>query len=194
MTDVGDTITSTTSFKTPSVLSTTRTRQLSAPGGIMSSSTRLPATNIFNSSFGIDALGGRITFRQGSECTDRPDSGFDSKDDEEVRSSSSGGASALVSSSFSYSSHNMTQEIGGVEPSSARATLLNAHQHHQQVSETISEEATTSGNPGDDPILEGENNIAGCEESSSSPDVTTEISRQAPIRQPVIRKRRLNAP
>ena len=67
-------------------------------------------------------------------------------------------------------------------------------QHHQQVSQTISEEATTSGNPGDDPITEGENNMAGSEESSSSPDVTSEISRQAPIRQPVIRKRRLNAP
>ena len=101
------TITSTTTFKVPLIVNT-RSRQLSAPGGVTSSSMRLP-TNLANMSFGGGG-GGRITLRQGSECTDRPDSGFDSKDEEEVRSSSSGGDRSVLVGSFSSSSHNTTQE------------------------------------------------------------------------------------
>jgi hypothetical protein len=69
----------------------------------------------------------------GSEC-DRPDSGFDSKEEDEVKP------------------------------------------HHAQVSETINEEA----------------GVRTASSGDTSPDITVEISRQAAIRQPIIRKRRLH--
>jgi len=74
-----------------------------------------------------------------SESGDRPDSGFDSKDEEEVK-----------------------------QP------VLSVHQ--SQFSEAISEEA----------------GVRTASSGDTSPDLAVEISRQAPIRQPVIRKRRLN--
>jgi hypothetical protein len=73
-----------------------------------------------------------------SESGDRPDSGFDSKDEEEVKTAS------MV--------------------------------HQLQFSEAISEEA----------------GIRTASSGDTSPDLAVEISRQAPIRQPVVRKRRLN--
>ena len=73
-----------------------------------------------------------------SESGDRPDSGFDSKDEEEVKTASMA--------------------------------------HQLQFSEAISEEA----------------GIRTASSGDTSPDMAVEISRQAPIRQPVIRKRRLN--
>jgi len=74
-----------------------------------------------------------------SESGDRPDSGFDSKDEEEVK-----------------------QPVLSVLQS--------------QFSEAISEEA----------------GVRTASSGDTSPDLAVEISRQAPIRQPVIRKRRLN--
>ena len=85
------------------------------------------------------------SLREGSEC-DRPDSGFDSKDEEEVKS--------------------------GGSDSTARQS------HFQQMSQAISEESIQA------------RTASSCGEESSSPDVS-EISRQAPIRQP-FRKRRFN--
>merc|ERR1711879_1067286 len=79
---------------------------------------------------------GRKTVGEGSEA-DRPDSGFDSKDEEEVK---------LVSL------------------------------HTQSLSEAISEEA----------------GIRTASSGDTSPDVSVEISRQAAIRQPIFRKRRIN--
>ena len=75
--------------------------------------------------------------KHGESEADRPDSGFDSKDEEEVK----------------------------------LASL-----HTAQVSEAISEEA----------------GIRTASSGDTSPDVSVEISRQAPIRQPVFRKRRLH--
>ena len=72
-----------------------------------------------------------------SESGDRPDSGFDSKDEEEVKT-------AMI--------------------------------HQSQFSEAISEEA----------------GVRTASSGDTSPDLAVEISRQAPIRQPVVRKRRLN--
>ena len=184
------TITSTTTFKVPLIVNT-RSRQLSAPGGVTSSSMRLP-TNLANMSFGGGG-GGRITLRQGSECTDRPDSGFDSKDEEEVRSSSSGGDRSVLVGSFSSSSHNTTQEGQDLPPLVRPSSRGHQYQEQQHVSETISEEVLSRGNNGANENV-AVTNEAVSEGSSSSPEVTTEISRQASIRQPVIRKRRFNAP
>ncbi len=88
------------------------------------------------------ALTRRRTGGGGSEC-DRPDSGFDSKDEEEVKS---------------------------------------MQQH--QVSATISEEVAGTLTPGV--------RTASSSSGDTSPDVTVEMSRQAPIRQPIFRKRRLH--
>ena len=74
-----------------------------------------------------------------SESGDRPDSGFDSKDEEEVKT-----GLAMI--------------------------------HQSQFSEAISEEA----------------GVRTASSGDTSPDLAVEISRQAPIRQPVVRKRRLN--
>ena len=157
----------------------------------MSSSPRLP-TNLANMSFG-GGIGGRITLRQGSECIDRPDSGFDSKDEEEVRSSSSGGDRSVLVGSFSSSSHNTTQEGQDLPPVVTPSSRGHQCQEPQHVSETISEEILSQTNSGANETI-AVSNEAVSEEGSSSPDVATEISRQAPIRQPVIRKRRFNAP
>ena len=77
-----------------------------------------------------------------SESGDRPDSGFDSKDEDEIKLSS----------------------------------LMVQREHLSQFSEAISEEG----------------GVRTASSGDTSPDVQVEISRQAPIRQPVMRKRRLN--
>jgi hypothetical protein len=87
---------------------------------------------------------------RGSEC-DRPDSGFDSKDEDET---------------------NKT-----LQTSSVSAAVVVRH-----VSEAISEES--GGGVGGRSASEAS--------SSSSPDNVKEISRQAPIRQPIFRKRRIH--
>ena len=112
------------------------------------SATELQQVSAQTSSF----VRGQQHHHRGSEC-DRPDSGFDSKDEDEVR----GG---LLGSS-----------------TSGPPTLLQ-QLHQRQVSEAISEEVS-----------------AGARVASSgdtSPELTTEISRQALIRQPIFRKRRLH--
>ena len=173
------------------LLLNTRSRQLSAPGGVMSSSARLPS-NLVNMSFG-GGIGSRLTLRQGSECTDRPDSGFDSKDEEEVRSSSSGGDRSVLVGSFSSSSHNTTQEGQDLPPLIRPSSRGLPYQEQQHVSEPISEEALSRVNSGANEDNTEKTEVAS-EESSSSPEVSAQISRQASTRQPVIRKRRFNAP
>ena len=169
-----------------------RSRQLSAPGGVMSSSTRQPSS-LTNMSFG-GGIGSRFTFRQGSECIDRPDSGFDSKDEsEEVRSSTTGSDRSVLVGSFSSSSHNTTQEGQEIPPLIRPSSRGAPYQESQHVAEPISEEVLSKGNS-----VTTENNTenieASSEEKASSPEVSAQISRQASIRQPVIRKRRFNAP
>ena len=168
-----------------------RTRQLSAPGGVMSSSTRQPSS-LTNMSFGGGA-GNRITFRQGSECIDRPDSGFDSKDEEELRSSTAGSDRSVLIGSFSSSSHNTTQEGQELPPLIRPCSREIQYQEQQQVSESISEEGISRQNS-DSNQVNTENVEASSEDNASSPEVSAQISRQASIRQPVIRKRRFNAP
>ena len=95
----------------------------------MSNATKLPIS-LANMSFG-GGMGSRITLRTGSECTDRPDSGFDSKDEEEVRSSTSGGERSLLVGSFS-SSHNTTQEGQDLPPlirPSSRGQICQVRSH-----------------------------------------------------------------
>ena len=190
--DETQTITSTTAFKVPLTFGT-RSRQLSAPGGTTSTSTRLPLS-LANMSFG-ERIGSRLTLRQGSECTDRPDSGFDSKDEEEVRSSSSGGDRSVLVGSFSSSSHNTTTDGQDIPPLIRPSSRGTQYQDQQHVSEPISEEVITRVNHITNENTATEEGNAGVgEESSSSPEVSNQISRQASIRQPVIRKRRFNAP
>ena len=188
--DENATITSTTAFKVP-LLMNPRTRQLSAPGGVMSTSTR-QLSNLANMSFG-GGIGSRINLRQGSECIDRPDSGFDSKDEEELRSSTAGSDRSVLIGSFSSSSHNTTQEGQELPPLIRPCSRDPPYQESQQVSEHISEERIPRENNATNPT-DTENIDASSEENASSPEVSTQISRQASIRQPVIRKRRFNAP
>merc|ERR1711953_240104 len=63
----------------------------------------------------------------------------------------------------------------GFDSNNESGTTTNAHLHTAQVSETISEEA----------------GVRTASSGDTSPDVI-EISRQAPIRQPVFRKRRIH--
>ena len=167
-----------------------RTRQLSAPGGVLSSSTRQPSS-LTNMSFG--GAGSRITFRQGSECIDRPDSGFDSKDEEELRSSTAGSDRSVLIGSFSSSSHNTTQEGQELPPLIRPSSREIQYQEQQQVSESIREEGMSRENTTSNQV-NAENVEASSEDNASSPEVSAQISRQASIRQPVIRKRRFNAP
>merc|ERR1719412_538733 len=110
----------------------------------MSSSTRQPSS-LTNMSFGGGA-GSRITFRQGSECIDRPDSGFDSKDEEELRSSTAGSDRSVLIGSFSSSSHNTTQEGQEIPPLIRPSSRGAPYQEPQHVSEPISEEVLSKGN------------------------------------------------
>ena len=90
-----------------------------------------------------DSTSRRRTATGESESGDRPDSGFDSKDEEDIK-----------------------------------LTSVLASQHQAQISQAISEEA----------------GIRTASSGDTSPELSAmaEISRQAPIRQPVMRKRRLN--
>ena len=167
-----------------------RRRQLSAPSGAMSSSSMHPS--LTNMSFG-GGIGSRITIRQGSECIDRPDSGFDSKDEEELRSSTAGSDRSVLIGSFSSSSHNTTQDGQEIPPLIRPSSRGTPYQESQQVAEPIREEELSRVNIVNNP--ESTENVEGSgEESASSPEVSAQISRQASIRQPVIRKRRFNAP
>jgi hypothetical protein len=136
---------------------------------------------------------------RGSEC-DRPDSGFDSKDEDESKnvtlsqhqrhvsetiSEEASGvtvrhhrhASATISENASSVTvrHQLTASKSVSENTSSVDGVTVRHQRH--VSAAISEE---NGRPSSDAS------------SSSSPDNVAEISRQAPIRQPIIRKRRIH--
>ena len=156
----------------------------------MSNTAKLPIS-LANMSFG-GGMGSRITLRQGSECTDRPDSGFDSKDEEEVRSSTSGGERSLLVGSFS-SSHNTTQEGQDLPPLIRPSSRGQICQVRSNEPEPASEDRVTNDT---DEIVENisQSHDGASEDTSSSPEVSNQISRQASTRQPVIRKRRFNAP
>merc|ERR1712150_315519 len=115
------------------------------------------------------------------------------KDEEEVRSSTTGSDRSALVGSFSSSSHNTTQEGQEIPPLIRPSSRGAPYQEPQHVSEPISEEVLSKGNS-----VATENNTenieASSEENASSPEVSAQISRQASIRQPVIRKRRFNAP
>ena len=102
------------------------------------------------------SISGNHHGHRASDACDRPDSGFDSKDEDES------GKNATGNQHQRHVSDTISEETSGV------VTL-----HH-----TISEEDKCR-TPSD-------------ASSSSSPDNVTEISRQAPIRQPIFRKRRIH--
>ena len=97
---------------------------------------------------------------RGSEC-DRPDSGFDSKDEDETKN---------VSISQQQQQRHERHESETVSEKTSGGVTL------RHVSATISEENCRASSDAS---------------SSSSPDNVAEISRQAPIRQPIFRKRRI---
>ena len=86
-------------------------------------------------SFG-GGIGSRITIRQGSECIDRPDSGFDSKDEEELRSSTAGSDRSVLIGSFSSSSHNTTQDGQEIPPLIRPSSRETPYQESQQANVT----------------------------------------------------------